>query len=33
VPLVPVSAVLNGRFMGRHITRQYDNPAQGIHAL
>lgn len=26
------SAVLNGRFKGGHITRQYGQPAQGIHA-
>ena len=28
----PLSAVLNGRFKGGHITRQYGQPAQGIHA-
>jgi N-formylglutamate deformylase len=27
------TAVLNGRFKGGHITRQYGNPAQGIHAV
>jgi len=27
------SAVLNGRFKGGHITRQYGNPAQGVHAV
>ena len=27
------STVLNGRFTGGHITRQYGNPAQGIHAV
>lgn len=27
------SAVLNGRFKGGHITRQYGRPAQGIHAV
>ena len=27
------SAVLNGRFKGGHITRQYGQPAQGIHAV
>ncbi len=27
------SAVLNGRFQGGYITRQYGNPAQGIHAV
>ena len=26
-------AVLNGRFKGGHITREYGNPAQGIHAV
>ena len=27
------TAVLNGRFKGGHITRQYGNPEQGIHAV
>ena len=27
------TAVLNGRFKGGHITRQYGKPAQGIHAV
>jgi N-formylglutamate deformylase len=27
------TAVLNGRFKGGHITRQYGNPAQGIYAV
>ena len=27
------SAVLNGRFKGGHITRQYGQPGQGIHAV
>ncbi len=27
------TAVLNGRFKGGHITRQYGNPSQGIHAV
>jgi len=27
------SAVLNGRFKGGHITRQYGHPDQGIHAV
>jgi N-formylglutamate deformylase len=27
------SAVLNGRFKGGHITRQYGRPAQGVHAV
>ena len=27
------SAVLNGRFKGGYITRQYGQPAQGIHAV
>jgi N-formylglutamate deformylase len=27
------TAVLNGRFKGGHITRQYGHPAQGIHAV
>ena len=27
------TAVLNGRFKGGHITRQYGNPAQGVHAV
>ena len=27
------TAVLNDRFKGGHITRQYGNPAQGIHAV
>lgn len=27
------TAVLNGRFTGGHITRQYGKPAQGIHAV
>eukprot|EP01041_Mallomonas_annulata_P031539 gene31539-53856_t len=27
------TAVLNGRFKGGHITRQYGNPAQGMHAV
>lgn len=27
------TAVLNGRFKGGHITRQYGNPAAGIHAV
>lgn len=27
------SAVLNGRFKGGHITRQYGQPAQGVHAV
>ena len=27
------TAVLNGRFRGGHITRQYGNPEQGIHAV
>ena len=27
------TAVLNGRFKGGHITRQYGYPAQGIHAV
>ena len=27
------TAVLNGRFKGGHITRQYGNPAQDIHAV
>ena len=27
------STVLNGRFKGGHITRQYGQPAQGIHAV
>jgi N-formylglutamate deformylase len=27
------TAVLNGRFKGGHITRQYGNPAKGIHAV
>ncbi|MCE2879613.1 MAG: N-formylglutamate deformylase [Comamonadaceae bacterium] len=29
----PYTAVLNGRFKGGYITRQYGNPAQGIHAV
>jgi len=29
----PYSAVHNGRFKGGHITRNYGNPAQGIHAV
>ena len=27
------TGVLNGRFKGGHITRQYGNPAQGVHAV
>jgi N-formylglutamate deformylase len=27
------TAVLNGRFQGGHITRQYGNPTQGVHAV
>ena len=27
------SAVLNGRFKGGYITRQYGRPAQGMHAV
>jgi N-formylglutamate deformylase len=27
------SAVLNGRFKGGYITRQYGNPAKGVHAI
>ena len=27
------SAVLNGRFKGGYITRQYGQPAQGVHAV
>ncbi len=27
------SAILNGRFKGGHITRQYGSPSQGIHAV
>lgn len=27
------TAVLNGRFKGGHITRQYGNPAAGVHAV
>lgn len=27
------TAVLNGRFKGGHITRQYGHPAQGVHAV
>ena len=27
------TAVLNGRFKGGHITRQYGDPANGIHAV
>lgn len=27
------TAVLNGRFKGGYITRQYGNPAQGVHAV
>ncbi len=27
------SAVLNGRFKGGHITRQYGDPARGVHAV
>ena len=27
------SHVLNGRFKGGHITRQYGNPSQGLHAV
>ena len=27
------TAVLNGRFKGGHITRQYGNPAKGVHAV
>ncbi|MFM9927545.1 N-formylglutamate deformylase [Variovorax sp. H27-G14] len=27
------TAVLNGRFKGGHITRQYGNPAGGVHAV
>ena len=30
---VPYSAVLNGRFKGGHITRQYGKPEQGVHAV
>ena len=29
----PYTAVLNGRFKGGHITRQYGRPEQGIHAV
>jgi N-formylglutamate deformylase len=29
----PYTAVLNGRFKGGHITRQYGKPEQGIHAV
>lgn len=28
-----LSAVLNGRFKGGHITRSYGRPAQGVHAI
>ncbi|MGP1684333.1 MAG: N-formylglutamate amidohydrolase, partial [Giesbergeria sp.] len=27
------TAVLNGRFKGGHITREYGEPARGIHAV
>ena len=27
------TAVLNGRFKGGYITRQYGNPAEGVHAI
>jgi len=27
------TGVLNGRFKGGHITRQYGNPAAGVHAV
>ena len=29
----PFTTVLNGRFKGGYITRQYGNPSQGIHAV
>jgi N-formylglutamate deformylase len=29
----PYTTVLNGRFKGGHITRQYGNPAQGVQAV
>ena len=27
------SSVINGRFKGGHITRQYGQPSQGVHAI
>lgn len=29
----PFTAVLNGRFKGGYITRQYGNPSDGVHAI